>query len=246
MVETLLDVFFYFGCVLPFVSSTFYNNAVDVILLALSFTVFLLGLALLSNRARRLTDTAFELKPNCLLTRWPILFVTGPRSIFYFSSYWNLYSPFLAEHGYEVFTLHLPWNDLHQRKERFEHFLSQQEDLKRHFHLVVDAPTFTEFQDILRQRKSPSVSSITQICSGDTKSTGLQAFPIPKADLEMKDSPRGSLFLHLSYRLHKQVVRRKNLNTLSSLGALPDTAMENSLQLLERAQTLAEMDLRES
>lgn len=219
----------------------------DVIILTLSLAVFFLGLALLTNRARRRKDVAFELKPNCLLTRWPVLFLTGPRSMFYFSSYWNLYTPYLAEHGYEVFTLHLPWNNPRLRQERFEYFLNQQESQNRKFHLVLDTPTFTEFQDVLRKR-SPSVMSITRICDSgkDTGPGDLRAFPLPVAEIEMRDTPKGSLFLHLGYHLHKQWVRRKDLNSLSSLGALPATALENSGRLLERAQTLAEMDLRES
>lgn len=219
----------------------------DVVVLTLSLAVFFLGLALLTNRARRRKDVAFELKPNCLLTRWPLLFLTGPRSMFYFSTYWNLYTPYLAEHGYEVFTLHLPWNNPRLRQERFEYFLNQQESLNRKFHLVLDTPTFMEFQDILRKR-SPSVMSITRICDSEKDSSpgDLRGFPLPVAEIEMADTPKGSLFLHLGYRLHKQWVRRKELNSLSSLGALPDTALENSGHLLERAQTLAEMDLRES
>lgn len=201
----------------------------------------------MSNRARRRQNVAFELKPNCLLTRWPLLFVTGPRSIFYFSSYWNLYTVFLAEHGYEVFTLHLPWNKAGLRKERFEHFLKQQEDLGRRFHLVVDTPTWQEFQDLLRHRRSSSVLSITEITdAGQNSPQALQAFPIPTVDLEMPAYSKGSLFLNLSYHLHKQLVRRAGLNSLNSLGAFPESALKNSMLLLERAQTLAEMDLRES
>nr|BFD62631.1 hypothetical protein BdHM001_13120 [Bdellovibrio sp. HM001] len=219
----------------------------DILLLAMTTTVFLLGLALMSNRARRRQNVAFELKPNCLLTRWPLLFVTGPRSIFYFSTYWNLYTVFLAEHGYEVFTLHLPWNKADLRKERFEHFLKQQEDLGRRFHLVVDTPTWQEFQDLLRHRRSSSVLSITEITdAGQNSPQALQAFPIPTADLEMPAYNKGSLFLNLSYHLHKQLVRRAGLNSLNSLGAFPESALKNSMLLLERAQTLAEMDLRES
>ncbi|MFV3410452.1 hypothetical protein ACNH6C_17715 [Bdellovibrio bacteriovorus] len=219
----------------------------DVIVFTLSLAVFFLGLALMTNRARRHKDVAFELKPNCLLTRFPMLFVTGPRSMFYFSTYWNLYTPYLAEHGYEVFTLHLPWNKTRLRQQRFEYFLNQQESQNRKFHLVLDTPTFLELQDILR-KQSPSVVSITRICDSDLDAgpADLRAFPLPVGEVEMKDTPKGSLFLHLGYRLHKQWVRRKDLNSLSSLGALPDTALENSGLLLERAQTLAEMDLRDS
>lgn len=219
----------------------------DVILIALALTVFLLGLALFTNRARRLTNIDFELQPNCLLTRWPLLLITGPRSVFYFSAYWNLYSPYLAEHGYEVFTLHLPWNDPRLRRERFEYFLRQQEELGRHFHLIMDASTLSEFAGFLREHKSTAILSLTEIKDQDTKSPAtLSAFPIPMAEIEMQASRKSSLFLRLSYGLHKLMIRHKNISSLSCLGACPDTALSNASLLLDRARTLAEMDLREA
>lgn len=221
----------------------------DILFFALSLTVFLLGLALLSNKARRGQDPKYELTPNCLLTRWPLLFVTGPRSIFYFSKYWNIYTSYLAEHGYEVFTLHLPWNSLPERQQKFNEFLKNQESLGRKFHLFMDTPGFHDLEDLLRQRHSGSVLSLTEI--GDEESPaplggGLSAFPIPKAELRLPRSSRGSLLLNLSYSLHRQMVRRKDLVSLSTLGGLPPSALANAGILLERSQTLAEMDLRES
>lgn len=221
----------------------------DILIFALSMTVFLLGLALLSNKARRDQDPKYELTPNCLLTRWPLLFVTGPRSIFYFSKYWNIYTSYLAEHGYEVFTLHLPWNSLPERQQKFEEFLKSQENLGRKFHLIMDTPGFHDLEDLLRRTHSRAVLSLTEI--GDQDSTkapvsGLSAFPIPKTELLFHRTSRGSVLLNLSYNLHQQMVRRKDLVSLSTVGGLPPSALANASVLLERAQTLAEMDLRES
>ncbi|WP_374028861.1 hypothetical protein [Bdellovibrio bacteriovorus] len=153
----------------------------DIIVFILSVAVFLLGLALFSNRVRARQEIPFDLKPNCLLTRWPLLFVTGPRSIFYFSSYWNLYTSFLAEHGYEVFTLHLPWKDSEERRERVAHFLDQQEKHQRRFHLFVDTPTLTELKDLLAQRKSPAVISLSEIRDAHVPAEpgSLKGFPPP-------------------------------------------------------------------
>ncbi|MEK2645076.1 hypothetical protein [Bdellovibrio sp. BCCA] len=219
----------------------------DVLILILCLLVFTLGLALFSNQARSNQDIPFELKPNCLLTRFPLLFVTGPRSIFYFKSYWNIYTLFLAEHGYEVFTLHLPWNNPQQRQERFLYFLKQQETHNRHFHLVLDAVTFQEFEGVIRQHKSSAIMSLTEIVDPglSLKSHHLSALPIPTAEVVCLPSQKNSLFLKFAYGLHQWLTKKKDLPSLSTLGANKDTAISNSLLLLERAQTLAEMDLRE-
>ncbi|KHD87762.1 MAG: hypothetical protein OM95_12155 [Bdellovibrio sp. ArHS] len=220
----------------------------DVLVFSLSLLVFILGLAIFANRARARQELPFELQPNCLLTRWPLLFVTGPRSLFYFSKYWNIYTVFLAEHGYEVFTLHLPWKNTEQRQERFRHFLEQQEKSQRRFHLVVDAPTMAEFSDLLASRRSPSVISITELADlgvEDPRVLSLKAYPIPKEVLEFPHRPATPL-LELSYSLHRQSAKNKKLPSLNVLGANTKTALENSQRLLTRAQTLAEMDLRDS
>ncbi|MCB0394297.1 MAG: hypothetical protein KDD25_07045 [Bdellovibrionales bacterium] len=43
-----------------------------------------------------------KLRPNCLLTRYPIVFVHGASSPFYFGRYWNQIPKYLHEHGFEI------------------------------------------------------------------------------------------------------------------------------------------------
>lgn len=219
----------------------------DLIVFILSLSVFILGLAVFSNRARTRKEIPFELTANCLLTRWPILFVTGPRSIFYFSKYWNLYPVFLAEHGYEVFTVHLPWKGLAQRRSRFEEFLKEQENQNRHFHLVVDAPTFAEFEELFRQRRSPSIQSITEIYDENSKidSKALSSLPVPVAAIECQSSKEASLLLRFTYRLHAMMIKPVKPVSLSTLSGNEKSALQNCALLLERSRTLAEMDLRD-
>ncbi len=214
-----------------------------------SIAIAILALAILSNQARSRQQVSFELKPNCLLTRWPLVFVTGPRSLFYFSTYWNLYTVFLAEHGYEVFTLHLPWSNPQDRKARFEEFLKNQETAQKHFHFFMDAPTFAEFRDLLKERRSDVVRSLNEVIDTNTGytqlKTELSALPFPTGVIECQSTPVPSYFLKWTFLLHRLVRHNPSLPALSTLGVTNGEDLQNCIRLLERTQTLAEMDLRE-
>ncbi|MDG0817463.1 lipase family protein [Bdellovibrio svalbardensis] len=219
----------------------------DVLLIVLSLFVFTVALAVFSNRTRARKEIPFELHPNCLLTRWPLLFVTGPRSFFYFDTYWNGYTSYLAEHGYEVFKLQLPWNKSEYRQKRFLEFLTQQESLGRKFHLFVDSPTYAEMETLLRTHKFSSIISLTEITAPDEDhfSNSLKALPFPFATVETVPSRHTSVLSRLTYGLHVASLTRFKLPSLSTLGACEDTALLNGRLLLERANTLAETDLRD-
>lgn len=220
----------------------------DIVIIIIALLVSLVGLAIFSNRARSRYSVDFDLKPNCLMTRWPLLFVTGPRSLFYFSCYWNLYTPFLAEHGYEVFTLHLPWSDPHLRQARLEHFLNEQEKAGNCFHLFMDQPTLEGLDDFLRQRKTAVIKSLTEIVDADLPAQRspprFSALPFPSGVVTCPSSPHSPVLLKVAYHLHKFFFKEQNLPSLSTLGAPSDINVHNSLLLLERAHSLAEMDLR--
>jgi hypothetical protein len=224
-------------------------DSIFIVLILLTLT---LSLALLANRTRARYQPEFELKPNCLLTRWPLLFVSGQRSIFYFSAYWNVYTSFLAEHGYEVYNLHLPWSNSQRRLERLAQFLEAQEKAHRHYHLFMDQATMEEFKDYLYQRRSSATQSLSEISdlTSDKKKpdTRLSALPIKSAVIECPTSKKAPLLLKIAYFLHKFLLKsffnRNHLPNSSTLGAPSPVSMSNCHRLLERAQTLAEMDLR--
>jgi len=156
---------------------------------------------------------------------------------------------FLAEHGYEVFTLHLPWNKPYIRIQRFKEFLRTQSELNRHFHIVLDSTSLIEFQEMLRSERPSCISSVTEIADYDAEEVvrGLQPFPMPFARVStLKTSEKGSWTLSLTYDLHRLFTPKRTLPSTSTLGAIKEVELQNSKLLLERVRTLAEMDLQET
>jgi hypothetical protein len=189
----------------------------DGILTFLTLAVSVLGFALLTNYYRERRAYKIKLKPNCLLTRHPVVFVTGLRSLFYFRKYWNAYPEMLAEHGYEVFTLHLPWRGP-TRLQRLQEFLQAAPESKK-FHFVCDEATQWEFRAVFAQH--PALASVTILKKDSTTA-------IPQ-----------SLALNLSYKLHTLSFLGTELPRPQDLGVGFPT--ESSL-LLKRMQALGEQD----
>ncbi|WP_413561079.1 hypothetical protein [Bdellovibrio sp. HCB209] len=219
----------------------------DTLAFLITFFALLVTLAILTNRARAKKHYDQELQPNCLLTRWPLLFVTGQRSFFYFSNYWNIYPSYLAEHGYEVFHLRLPWSNPGLRKTRLTEFLKSQDEAKRKFHMIVDSATLLEVDSVLRELRPDCVMSVTEIADANpiTDGISLKTPVVPQATVEtMRSQKTGSFFIKWAYDLHRLLLFGRPLPSLSTLGASKATQLQNSRLILERAQSLAEMDLR--
>ena len=129
------------------------------------------GFAILTNLYREHRHYHFELKPNCLLTRNPVVFVTGPRSIFYFRKYWNAYPEVLAEHGYQVFTLHLPWRGS-ARQKKLSEFLETQNQTSKKFHFICDEYSAEELKNVFEH--SPVQASMTVLKNFPQKTSARQ------------------------------------------------------------------------
>lgn len=210
---------------------------------SLSISVFIVALAVLVNQRRARDTWDFELKPNCLLTRWPILFITGRRSLFYFSKYWNHYPSFLAEHGYEVFTLHLPWNKKEQRLKRMADFFKMRSEEGRRFHLVMDSETMDELRKLLSAESYSCVMSLTEICDRDDGSEFKvgSAVRVPWSPVEVLGEERDWSMTWFAFVGHRMF--HKKSPSLAVLGGEVSSRHENALLLLERSQVLAETDL---
>ncbi|MBS1970487.1 MAG: hypothetical protein JSU04_09265 [Bdellovibrionales bacterium] len=181
-----------------------------------------LSFAILTNLYREHRKSSFDLKPNCLLTRKPIVFLTGPRSIFYFRKYWNAYPEILAEHGYEVFTLPLPWRG-EERLSRTKTYLTKQASQHRQYHFICDRYTAQELRELFDT--SPAVASLTIL-------EDHHEAPITK-------DPSKSLLLDFGYRMHSAFYRSQQLPVAADLGLHYPTS---SLWLLQEMQKKGEQD----
>lgn len=180
----------------------------------------------------------FDLKSNCLLTRWPVVFVTGPRSLFYFRRYWNLYPIYLAEHGYEVFTVHLPWLSFSKRRKKMQAFLKLHQNKKYHF--VMDSISAHEMHDLLES--SSTAVSVTELANAGSESrNGTAKF----RTIEMLEGKCTSPCWEFLFGLHQRVLKNPQSPRLSTLGALEDSMLDNSRLLLAHMQCLAEKDYQE-
>lgn len=199
-------------------------------------------LSVFGNFARRTYLRKFELKPNCLLTRYPLLFVHGKKSIFYFKNYWNLYPVFLAEHGYEVYHLTLPWRNSVERQNDFNKFSSQLESKKK-IHLIVDEPTFAELETIIP--RYDNFLSVTVLCNNPSKTSKISPYKIPHHEIYCVQQGMKPKLLELPYFLHNIVLGQKAQHPhLATLSAVVDPRLTNPNNLLTHVQLLAEMDLR--
>src|SRR5690606_33726579 len=111
----------------------------QLLLLTLIGLIIVVPLLILANHRRAQFDVGQSLQPNCLLTQYPLLFLTGRRSIFYFQGYWNWIPRFLSDHGYEVMTLDLPWRKKGARRQVLEEFLRVADEKGLKFHFIGDA-----------------------------------------------------------------------------------------------------------
>lgn len=89
------------------------------------------------------------LRPNCLLTKYPLVFLTGPRSLFHYEKLGGDLQDFIAAHGYQVLSPVLPFRSRPLRRLQLGHWLRHQTG--RRFHFILGENSLREFGDILAQ-----------------------------------------------------------------------------------------------
>lgn len=141
--------------------------------------VLILASLVLLNQRRANSSWSFDLRPNCLLTRHPLLFISGPRTLIYFRKYWNQIPHFLSSHGYEVMELNLPWRNRAQRQQHLNHFIAQAEAQGLSLHIIGDATCVPELRELAAQRSS-AVHSCSAVICGNSEHTGGSTLPRPE------------------------------------------------------------------
>lgn len=86
------------------------------------------------------------LRPNCLLTRKPLVFVNGPRSLFYYEKLGGFLQDYVGAHGYQLMAPVLPFRGP-SRALAFKNWLAHQPQKK--FHFVASSKTAEELHDFL-------------------------------------------------------------------------------------------------
>lgn len=115
--------------------------------------LFLIQVRLRRLRKKRVAE--LELRPNCLLTRHPIVFVASPRSLFRLFEPWNDIPVYLKEHGYEVIVMDCPRKGSPARA-----IVQALETLKGKHHLIGDSSLEDVFTSLALVRH-PQIATLT-------------------------------------------------------------------------------------
>jgi len=125
-------------------------------------SLFLILIIIALNYYRISRVRNYDLTKNCLLTRHPILFLSGRRSLFYFLGYWNWIPKYLQDHGYEVFILNLPWRNTQARKVHLKLFLNAARQEGLSFHALGDSSCEPELKFLAKQ-ETPIIKSCSLV-----------------------------------------------------------------------------------
>lgn len=141
--------------------------------LAALVAAFIGAFCLWANLKRPHLDLQTDLVPNQLLTTYPVVFLTGKRSLFYFLNYWNSLPQRLRDHGYEVLEWNLPWRSRRQIQKRLRELIREFENSGRHFHIIADA-TMEEHLLYLAEQKIFHIQSLNLV--GEDENELLDSF----------------------------------------------------------------------
>lgn len=185
------------------------------------FSTGLLVLVVLAahNWKRSHGSPNWELQANRLLTRYPLVFLSGKRSLFYFMGYWNQIPHYLASHGYEVFLKPLAWAKDEVRRTQIHQFLERQSEQGKTLHLIVDPLTRSQLDCLLTEHSYSCLRSVTVIEPPELS------------------SPPNPLF----WKIHLLLTKQNPKLSIQALGFRLSDSLKNIY--LDRCQFLAERDL---
>lgn len=133
-------------------------------IIAMSTIVGIIALQFLKAKWLRVQYTNLVLKPNCLLTKYPILFIGGQSSLFRLFNDWNDIPDFLREHGYEVFTFRMPSQNLAKRQKALDTYICQ---APSKLHIIASSTLLFELENMKLDCEG-KIASI-HVINGNTK-----------------------------------------------------------------------------
>lgn len=99
------------------------------------------------------------LRPNCLLTRKPLVFVNGARSLFYYEKLGGFLQDFVRAHGYQVICPVLPFRGP-ARVLAFKNWLSTRSE--KSFHFILSTATDAEMHTLLTQNPQSTITRLDE------------------------------------------------------------------------------------
>ncbi len=102
------------------------------------------------------------LRPNCLLTKDPLVFISGPRSLFSTQKIGHDLQEFIEAHGYQVAPCWMPYRSRGARKRVIQQWLNARQ--KQRFHLILGASTWIELKETIKNYPQ-NLATVTVIYS---------------------------------------------------------------------------------
>jgi hypothetical protein len=157
------------------------------------------------------------LRPNCLMTKYPVVFVTGMRSLFFYPRLGSELQDFIKAHGYVVLSPPMPFRSKNLRFFILKRWLKNQSD--KRFHFILSEKSYEEFKEIFEQYPEST-------------------FTIVPKDLSKINSQK--MRTPLSYLLHKLYFKMMGLIAEPYSHTLPDKSPEFYDGFLDHCIELAE------
>lgn len=223
------------------------------LILSLLFIVSAMLFQYYRRQERKRVLAGLELTPNCLLTRYPIVFLAGRKSPFRPFCHWNDIPSYLREHGYDVWELDASHGDAPA-----EILLKSIESIPAaKCHLISDSASLAHLESIARMKHS-KISSLTCVRNKHTSSFSAVPAPLSPSELkplehaieyfELADTsyfPRGwrALFAALCLHIHNLVFTERSRQVDPLETAEFETSFSLASRFLDLAVSLAERDL---
>ncbi len=163
------------------------------------------------NLKRPLLSASEDLIPNQLMTTYPVVFLAGKKSIFYFMNYWNKLPERMKEHGYEVNEWTLPWRASSAIERQLLNNLNEAQRKGQSFHLIVDASMLNELK-FLADLGHPAIQSLNLVgaeISTDLGSVSLKPYKTPIRAHKISGLSPQKGWTQSLLRLHKFLTRPK-------------------------------------
>lgn len=170
---------------------------------------------------------------NKLLTRHPLVFFSGVKSLFFASNHWNELPFWLEQHGYQVLEINTPKSEF--LNSWLEIFFSQ---IPGRIHLTIPAEQIESFLPLLKPYKN-KIESL----SFNYHWLGNKLNETKKNEFKKMTERTLNLATHLMWSLHRQAIQKTQSKDKTS--QKPTAWMLNEEQRktsLYYAQSLAEQD----